>query len=80
MRRLEERWGRFFIRKKTRFEAEFYCGSGVEKVGTPDEQEFIQWTRYIERAQGFDSMKSAQNVALMIRDKYGVQTYIIQRR
>ncbi len=80
MKRLKEPLGKFFIRKKTRFEAEFYCRSGVEKVGTPDEQEFIQWTRYIECAHGFDSMKSAQNVAQMIQDKYGVQTYIIQRR
>lgn len=78
MLRLKRPLGKFFIRKKTRFEAEFYCRSGVEKVGTSEEHEYIYWTKYIERAHGFNTIKSAYNVAQMIKDKYGVESYIVK--
>jgi hypothetical protein len=72
--------GRFFIRKKSRYAGkEYYHESGVEYVGTPEETEYINWTRYLDEAHGFRTVKTAKRMAAIIWERYGQRVDVVNR-
>ena len=71
---------RYFLRKKSRFAIrEFYHESGIQCVGTENETEYINFTRYLSEARGFKTVKTARRMADMIREKYGIQICVVDR-
>lgn len=73
--------GKFFLCRKTHYaRREFYHESGQQNVGTPDESDYINWTRYLDEARGFDTLKTARRMAAMVWERYGEKVEIIDRR
>ncbi len=71
---------RYFLRRKSRFAAkEYYHESGTQNVGTPDETEYINWTRYTDEARGFRTVKAAKKAASMIWDRFGQRVDVVDR-
>ena len=66
---------RFFLRAKTRY----YHDSGTQDVGTEYEAEYINWTRYLDEARGFDSIRAARRMAKIIQEKHGKTVYVVDR-
>ena len=51
---------RYFLLRRSRFAGtEYYHESGTQDVGTPDERDYINWTRYLDEAKGFRTVKAA---------------------
>ena len=72
--------GRFFLRRKSRYAGrEYYHESGVQHVGTPEETEYVNWTRYMDEACGFQTLKTARRVASMVWERYGEKVEVINR-
>lgn len=72
---------RYFLRRKTRFaNKEYYHESGVQDVGAETETAYINWTRYMDEAKGFGTIKAARRMAELIRERYGQQTEVVDRR
>ena len=71
---------RYFLRRKSRFAAkEYYHESGAQNVGTPDEQEYINWTRYTDEAHGFQTVKAARKMADAIWERFGQKVEVVDR-
>lgn len=72
--------GRFFLRRKSRYAGrEYYHESGVQHVGTTAESEYINWTRYMDEASGFKTLKTAKRIASMVWERYGEKVEVINR-
>ena len=72
--------GRFFLRRKSRYAGrEYYHESGVQHMGTQDETEYINWTRYMDEASGFKTLKTAKRIASMVWERYGEKVEVINR-
>ena len=72
--------GRYFLRKRSRSAVKlFYHESGTQHVGTPDEGEYINWTRYWSEARSFRSIREARNMATLLLYKYGEKVVIVDR-
>lgn len=71
---------RYFLRRKTNgYVREYYHGSGTQCIGTPDERVYINWTRYLDEARGFKTLKAAKAMAGMLWDMYGQSVYVVDR-
>lgn len=71
---------RYFLRKRSRFaNKEYYHESGLQDVGTAGEQAYINWTRYLDEARGFNTLRAAVKMADMVEEKYGVRVDVVNR-
>jgi len=78
VRQKRKQQGRFFLRRRSRvYGIEYYHESGTQNVGTPDEQDYINWTRYLDEARGFQKMKEARAMANLLWSKYGWRVSIV---
>lgn len=69
---------RYFLRRHARtFCNEYYHESGTQAVGTPDEREYVNWTRYLDVARGFRTMKEARSMADLLWSKYGEKVIVV---
>lgn len=71
---------RFFLRRHSRFTGrEYYHESGTQCIGTPDETEYINWTRYRDEAHGFRTIKQAKRMAALIWERFGQKVDVVDR-
>jgi len=68
---------RFFLLRMSRFGREYYHESGTQDVGTPFEQEYVNWTRYRDCARGFRTMKQARRMADLLWSKFGQKVIVV---
>ena len=71
---------RYYLRKRPGMRSVlFYHESGTQHVGTPDEKDYINWTRYKIEAKGFRTMKEARNMANLLWAKYGHRVDVVNQ-
>ena len=71
---------RFFLRRRSRFAGkEYYHESGTQCIGTSDEKDYINWTRYRDEAHGFGTIKQARKMAATIWERFGQKVDVVDR-
>lgn len=57
---MKQRHGKFLLETRTFGKPMYLYEVGTANVGTPDEQSYLNWTRYANEAQGFETAKTAR--------------------
>lgn len=71
---------KYFLQRKSRFaDREYYHESGTQDVGTPDERDYINWTRYTDEARGFRTVKAAKKMEVHLWERFGARVRIVDR-
>ena len=76
-----KRCEKFCLTSRTRFGGRNYLekmGSVTEEGGGP-RKEFAAWTKHREYAQGFATVKQAEAMRRIVRERYAVETEIVPR-
>ena len=77
--KMNQQRGKFFLQRRTRFAEKLYQDSGVQYVGTPDEEPFDRWTISFYDACAFRTVKAARAMAKKLLETRGIKTRIINR-
>ncbi|MBR3239115.1 MAG: hypothetical protein IKF99_11825 [Oscillospiraceae bacterium] len=78
--KMKQQQSRFFLRRRSRFAGkEYYHESGTQCIGTPDEKDYINWTRYRDEAHGFGTIKQARKMAATIWERFGQKVDVVDR-
>lgn len=75
--KMKQKSGKYFLEKRTRYVSEYYHESGRQDVGTQDERDYCNWTRYRDEARSFQTVKEAQSMARMLWEKYGASVVVV---
>lgn len=70
---------RFYLITPTKYGYSYYGESGVFDVGTPREEPYLYWTRYLENAHAFRTAKTARAMARKLLDEKGVAAVVTKR-
>ena len=76
---LKQQPGKFYLCKRTRYVMQFYQESGTFDVGTPEQEKYLAWTRYIQFARSFKTVKGARAMARLLLENYGEATMIVDQ-
>ena len=60
---MKQRHGKFLLGTRTFGKLHYLYEAGTANVGTPEEQSYVNWTRYANDAQGFKTAKTARAMA-----------------
>lgn len=77
VRERKQQQSRFFLLKRSRSIREYYHESGTQDVATSHEQDYVNWTRYLDCARGFRTMKQARRMADLLWSKYGQKVIVV---
>ena len=58
--RLKQRRGKFLLTMKMFGKSLYLYEAGTANMGTPEEQSYVNWTRFTNEAQGFETVKAAR--------------------
>ena len=58
--RQKQRRGKFLLTMRYVGRPVYLYGAGTANIGTPDEQFYVNWTRFPNEAQGFETVKAAR--------------------
>ena len=75
--KMKQRPGKYLLLKRTQYIREYYHESGTQDVGTKDERDYCNWTRYRDEARSFQTVKEAQAMARMLWEKYGASVTVV---
>ena len=57
---IKQRCGKFLLTMKMFGKSLYLYEAGTANIGTPEEQSYVNWTRYTNEAQGFETVKAAR--------------------
>lgn len=60
---MKQRRGKFLLTVRMFGKSLYLYEAGTANVGTPEEQSYVNWTRYTNEAQGFGTVKAARAMA-----------------
>ena len=60
---MKQRRGKFLLTMRMFGKSLYLYEAGTANVGTPDEQSYVNWTRYTNEAKGFETVKAARAMA-----------------
>ena len=60
---MKQRRGKFLLATRVFGRDVYLCEAGTANVGTPDEHSYVNWTRFTNEAQGFETVKAARALA-----------------
>ena len=61
--RKKQRQGKFLLTTRVFHKPVYLHEAGTANVGTPDEQPYVNWTQFLNEAQGFETVKAARAMA-----------------
>ena len=57
---MKQRRGKYLLATRVFGKHVYLYEAGTANVGTPEEQSYVNWTRYTNEAQGFGTVKAAR--------------------
>ena len=71
--------GKYYLQIQTRFGHQYYKESGVVNIGCENEEPFLYWTRHINQAYGFKTLKAARRMCEKLNAEHGAGCGVVNR-